>query len=151
PNRRALSRDGRLPDAVPRPDAALDRPHRRPSPGPVGARPDGGGAMIDVAPFAANWQVALPGLLVTATALLVMAVDAVLRTPDRDGLAVIGVLGVVAAAGAAAWLWLAGGDVGGFQDTLRADRYALFFAILLCAGTLLTLVMSVDFLREQPL
>jgi NADH-quinone oxidoreductase subunit N len=105
--------------------------------------------MIDVTAFATNWQVALPGLLVTATALLVMAVDAVLRTPDRDGLAIIGVLGVLAAGGAAVGLW--GPDVGGFQDTLRADRYALFFTLILCGGALLTLVMSVDFLREQPL
>src|SRR5206468_8540873 len=44
-----------------------------------------------------------------------------------------------------------GPDVGGFQDTLRADRYALFFTLIVCAGALLTLVMSVDFLREHPL
>src|SRR5207249_1376052 len=34
---------------------------------------------------------------------------------------------------------------------LRADRYALFFTALLCAGSLLTVLLSVDYLREQPL
>src|SRR5207253_9028072 len=43
------------------------------------------------------------------------------------------------------------GNAGGFQDTLRADRYALFFTALLCAGSLLTVLLSVDYLREQPL
>jgi NADH-quinone oxidoreductase subunit N len=107
--------------------------------------------MIDVAPFTANWQVALPGLVVTAAAMLVMAVDVALRTPDREPLAVLSLLGLGVAAAAAVWLWLLGGDPGGFQDTLRADRYALFFTTLLCAGAFLTVLMSVDFLREQPL
>src|SRR5207248_3608743 len=39
----------------------------------------------------------------------------------------------------------------GFGDTLRADRYALFFTLIVCAGSFLTLLMSVDFLRDQPL
>src|SRR5262249_5915955 len=30
-------------------------------------------------------------------------------------------------------------------------RYALFFTILLCIGSFLTVLMSVDFVREQPL
>jgi NADH-quinone oxidoreductase subunit N len=107
--------------------------------------------MIDVGPFATNWQVALPGLLVAAAAMLVMAADVVMRGPERDGLAVLGMAGLAAASAAAVGLWLAGGDPGGFQDTLRADRYALFFALLVCAGTFLTLLMSIDYLREHPL
>jgi NADH-quinone oxidoreductase subunit N len=51
----------------------------------------------------------------------------------------------------AGWLWLAGGDLGGFQETVRGDRYALFFTMLLCGGSLLTILMSIDFLREHPL
>ncbi len=107
--------------------------------------------MIDVAPFTANWQVALPGLLVVVTAMVVMTADALEPPGDRDGLAVLGILGLGAAGAAAAWLWWAGGNAGGFQDTLRADRYALFFTVLLCAGSLLTVLLSVDYLREQPL
>ena len=107
--------------------------------------------MIDVAPFTAHWQVALPALIVAATAMLVMAADLVIHGPDRDALAVLGMLGLAASAAAAIWLWAAGGPPGGFQDTLRADRYALFFAVLIAAGSLLTLLMSIDFLREQPI
>ena len=107
--------------------------------------------MIDVAPFTAHWQVALPGLLVAVTAMVVMAADAVAPPGERDGLAVLGILGLGAAGATAAWLWVPGDNAGGFQDTLRADRYALFFTVLLCAGSLLTVLLSVDYLREQPL
>ncbi len=107
--------------------------------------------MIDAGPFTAGWQVALPGLVVTATALLVMMVDVVVRGEDRDVLAILGMLGLAAAAASAVWLWVAGGDPVGYGDALRGDRYALFFAILLAVGSLLSLLMSVDFLREHPL
>ncbi len=107
--------------------------------------------MIDVAPFVANWYVTLPALVVAVTAMVVMAADLVMHGPDRDALAVLGMLGIAAAAAVAVWLWAAGGAPGGFQDTVRGDRYALFFAVLISAGALLTLLMSIDYLREQPI
>ena len=107
--------------------------------------------MIDIAPFVANWFVTLPALVVAVTAMVVMAADLVIQGPDRDALAVLGMLGIAAAVAVAVWLWAAGGAPGGFQDTVRGDRYALFFAVLLSAGALLTLPMSIDYLREQPI
>ena len=107
--------------------------------------------MIDVASFTGHWEVALPGIIVAATALVVMAVDALSRTTEREGLALLSMAGVAGAAIAAIGLWLASGAESGFGDTLRADRYALFFTLVVCAGSFLTLLMSVDFLRDQPL
>jgi NADH-quinone oxidoreductase subunit N len=107
---------------------------------------------IDVGAFTAGWEAALPGLLVAATAMLAMAVDVVLRGPDREPLALLGICGLVAAVAAGlALLWPESGAVGGFQDTIRGDRYALFFTVVICAGALLTLLMSVDYLREHEL
>jgi NADH-quinone oxidoreductase subunit N len=106
---------------------------------------------IDLAPFAANWQVALPALILAGTAMLVMLADVLIDGPEREALAAVGILGCVAAAGAAVTLWVGAVDIGGFQDTLRADRYALFFTLLLCAGSALVLLMSVDYLRTTPL
>jgi len=83
--------------------------------------------------------------------MLVMLVDAFMRGPERDGLALIGIVGLVAAGACAVWLWAGGADLGGFQNTVRADRYALFFTLLLCASALLVVLMSVDYLRDQPL
>ena len=106
---------------------------------------------IDVGPFAAHWEVALPGLLVAATAMLVMVADLVSTDPDRESLAGVALVGLATAAGAALWLWAGGNGAGGFGETLRADRYALFFALLLIAATALTILLSVDFLRLHAL
>jgi len=106
---------------------------------------------IDVGPFAAHWEVALPGLLVAATAMLVMIADLVSTDPDRESLAGVALVGLATAAGAALWLWASGNGAGGFGETLRADRYALFFALLLIAATALTILLSVDFLRLHAL
>ena len=44
-------------------------------------------------------------------------------------LAVLGITGLALSIGAACWLWQSGNDTGGFQNTLRGDHYALFFAV----------------------
>ena len=106
---------------------------------------------IDASTFAAHWEVALPGLLVVVTAMVVMVADLIVTGPERDALAAVALLGLAAAAGAALWLWAHGAGPGGFGDTLRADRYALFFALLLVAATALSVLLSVDFLRQQAL
>jgi len=106
---------------------------------------------IAVSSFLANWEVALPGILVAVAAIIVMVGDLLSRGPDRDGLAALGIIGLAAAAGAAAWLWVVDGGPGGFENTLRADRYALFFTMLVCAAAALTLLMSVEYLRENPI
>jgi NADH-quinone oxidoreductase subunit N len=98
-----------------------------------------------------NWQVALPALIVAATAFLVMAADVTARSPDGDLLAALGIMGLLVAGGAAVVLWLGDGPSAGFGETLRGDRYALFFTLLVCSASLLTLLMSVDFLRDHAL
>jgi NADH-quinone oxidoreductase subunit N len=107
--------------------------------------------MTETAAFTANWHVALPGLIVTAAALVVMTLDSFQRGDDKDVLAVLGIGGLALAGAAAVSMWNPGTVAPGFGDTLRADCYALFFAVLVCAGSLLTLLMSVDYLREEPL
>jgi NADH-quinone oxidoreductase subunit N len=107
---------------------------------------------VETSAFTAGWQVALPGLVVAATAMMVMITDMLIRSRDRDALALLGIAGLVgAAASGAAMLGTEGGPVAGFGDTLRGDGYALFFTILICVGSILTLLMSVDFVREHPL
>jgi len=102
---------------------------------------------IEVASYAAGWQAAWPGLVVGIAALLAMGADLLSRGPDRDGVAVVGVLGLLAAIVVSAGAW--GSDLAGFQNTLRADRFGLFFTILLCTGAALAMLMSIEFVREQ--
>ena len=107
--------------------------------------------MTNLAAFSANWYVALPGLIVAATAALVMIADLLSRGRDRDGLAVVGITGLAAAIGVAVWLWGNGDGVAGFGGALRDDRFALFFTVLVCGGAALSLLLSVDFVRERPI
>ena len=106
--------------------------------------------MIDVGPFAAHWEVALPGLLIAATAMIIMVADVLVAGIERDALAGLALVGLATAAGAALWLWAQGAG-GGFGETLRGDRYALFFTLLLVGATALTVLLSVDFLRLHAL
>src|SRR5207245_1485526 len=70
PDHRAVLRDGSLSGAVPEPHAAVDRSH--PGARRGRARAAAGSAMIDVGPFVAHWEAALPGLLIAATAMLIL-------------------------------------------------------------------------------
>ncbi|MGH7339995.1 MAG: NADH-quinone oxidoreductase subunit N, partial [Candidatus Rokuibacteriota bacterium] len=98
-----------------------------------------------------NWQAALPGLVVAVTGLLVMTLDLFMRGPDRDALCVLGIGGLLVTIAGTVVMWTGAGDVAAFDNTLRADHYALFFAVVITAGSLLTLLLSVDYLRRQPI
>src|SRR5262249_24873683 len=106
---------------------------------------------LDVAGFAANWQAALPGIVVVVTACAVMMVDLALGGRGRGVLAGVGLLGLAVAIAVAVSAWNSGADPAGFQHMLRADRYGLFFTIVVCLSAALTLLMSVDFVREWGL
>jgi NADH-quinone oxidoreductase subunit N len=106
---------------------------------------------IDVAAFAAGWQAAWPGIVVGIAAFLVMAADLASRGPDRDGTAVVGIAGLLVAVAVAMIAWGAGGSPSGFRGVLLADRFGLFFTVLVCVGAALTILMSVEYVREQRL
>ena len=106
---------------------------------------------IDVHPFIVNWPAALPGVVVVCTAIAVMLVDLLLRDGDRGVLAAVGVVGLGIAVAVAMSAWAGGADPSAFQHMLRADRYGLFFTIVVCISAALTLLMSVEFVREWGL
>jgi len=105
---------------------------------------------IDSQAVLAGWQALLPCLVVVGTAVLAMIVDLVWRGPDADGVAATGLVGLGAAVVVAMGLW--GGDAAsGLADTLRLDRFALFFAILVCVAAALTIGLSLEYVREHPI
>ncbi len=104
---------------------------------------------IDAASFVGNWLVALPGLAVAATAFLLMTVDLMSRAQDRDGLAAIGILGLGVTVAVSVWLWSSGTDPSGFQNMLRADRYGLFFSVVIAVAAAFSILMSVEYLHEH--
>ena len=106
---------------------------------------------IDVHPFIVNWPAAMPGVVVVCTAMAVMLVDLLLRDGGRGALAAVGVVGLGIAVAVAMSAWSGGADPSAFQHMLRADRYGLFFTIVVCISAALTLLMSVEFVREWGL
>src|SRR5262249_58424716 len=78
-------------------------------------------------------------------------VDLMLHERSRAVLAAVGVLGLGVAIVVSMAAWTHGGDPAAFQHMLRADRYGLFFTIVICASAALTLLMSVEFVREWGL
>jgi NADH-quinone oxidoreductase subunit N len=108
-------------------------------------------APIDVAGAIHGWQVALPAITALCAAFVVMLADLAMRGTERDGVAVVGVLGLGATMAVAIGLWLAPVVTGGFHDTLRADPFALFFAVVVCVGATFTVLMSIDYLRDHPM
>ncbi|MGD9762228.1 MAG: NADH-quinone oxidoreductase subunit N [Candidatus Binatia bacterium] len=99
-----------------------------------------------MAPTDISWLAILPGLIVTGTAALVLIADLFVQGPDREGLGWIGIVGLGAAAIAAALLWSA--DAAGFGGAFVLDRFAVFFNVLLCLSGILTLLISMDYLSS---
>jgi NADH-quinone oxidoreductase subunit N len=106
---------------------------------------------LDVTAAADGWQVALPALTALGAAFVVMLADLAMRGTERDGVGIVGVLGLAATIAVAVSLWLAGGPTAGFNDTMRADPYALFFAVVLSVGAGFTVLMSIDYLHDHPM
>jgi NADH-quinone oxidoreductase subunit N len=90
------------------------------------------------------WAPLLPVLAISATAIGVLIVDLFLTGPDRDALAWLAILGLVVTAVIAAVLW--GHPARTLNDTFVVDNYAVFFDLLFCVASVLTMLMAVDYL-----
>jgi NADH-quinone oxidoreductase subunit N len=92
-----------------------------------------------------SWLAILPLLIVTGTATVVMVADLWAEGPDREGLGWIGLVGLVATAIAAMALWSM--HATSFAGAVVIDRYGLFFTLLFCVASGLTLLMSMNYLE----
>jgi NADH-quinone oxidoreductase subunit N len=92
-----------------------------------------------------SWIAILPLLIVTATALLTLIADLWMEGPDREALGWIGLLGLLVAAVTAITLWNT--HTSTFSNAVIVDRYGLFFTLLFCVASGLTLLMSMSYLE----
>lgn len=92
-----------------------------------------------------SWIAILPLLIVTGTAILTLVADLWMEGPDREALGWIGLVGLLATAVAAIALWNT--RLSTFANALVVDRYGLFFTLLFCAASALTLLMSMSYLE----
>ena len=91
----------------------------------------------------------LPLLILTVTAVLALVADFWMEGPDREGLGWIGLAGLVVTAITAMALWNT--HVSTLSDTLVVDRYGLFFTLLFCVVSGLTLLMSMSYLETTEI
>jgi NADH-quinone oxidoreductase subunit N len=91
-----------------------------------------------------NWLPLLPLLLLTTIAIAVLVADLFLEGPERDSLAWLSVAGLVLTGIVSAILWGQHGET--LASTFLVDNYALFFNVLFCVASALTLLISVDYL-----
>jgi NADH-quinone oxidoreductase subunit N len=103
---------------------------------------------IDAGALLAGWQALLPSLVVVGVALVAMVVDLAAGDGEGDGAAAVGLLGLGLAAVVTLSLWGAA-PVRGLAGTVALDRFALFFALLVCVAGMLTIALSIEYVREQ--
>jgi NADH-quinone oxidoreductase subunit N len=92
-----------------------------------------------------SWVAILPLLIVTATAVLTLIADLWMEGPDREALGWIGLLGLLVAAVTVIPLWNT--HLSTFSNAVVIDRYGLFFTLLFCVASGLTLLMSMSYLE----
>lgn len=88
----------------------------------------------------------LPAAEVLLTALVVLVLDLFVPKNEKGILVWISLIGL-ALAGVMAF-FLRGGHEGAFQDTIRLDPFALFFTVFFLGAAALTILSSVEYLRE---
>jgi len=98
-----------------------------------------------ITPPSVSWLALLPLLLVTGTALTAMLVDLWSEGPDREGVGWIGLIGLLATAVAAVALWNT--RISTTADALVLDRYGLFFTLLFCLASGLSVLMAMSYLE----
>jgi NADH-quinone oxidoreductase subunit N len=100
-------------------------------------------------PAPVAWPVLLPLLIASGSALAVLLADLWTEGPDREGLGWIGIVGMVVTAITALTLWNTSSST--LSDAITIDRFGLFFTLLFCLTTVLTLLMSMSYLEHTEI
>ena len=96
-----------------------------------------------------NFLVVAPEIVVLVTALSVMIVDLFLAKEQKDRLAWLSLVGVLAAAGLSYYIW-DGTDLA-LQNMLVADGFALFLNLVILTAAALAILFSVEYTARTGL
>jgi NADH-quinone oxidoreductase subunit N len=100
-------------------------------------------------PPGGDWLLILPELIVLGTALVVLLADLVVAPGRKGWLALVGLLGAVAAGVAAAMLWAEGNLQPGFFGMIGGDRLALFAQLVILFSAAIGLLYSPGYVERQ--
>ena len=95
--------------------------------------------------LAVLWHV----LILTGTGLVIVVVD--LFYPKKRLMAYIALVGVVAAGLASMAMAKFGDGSYAFYDTIVSDNFSLFFSVIFCLGTALTILISVNYAEREAI
>ena len=101
--------------------------------------------MIPMPPIALG--VVQPALIVMGTAALVLLLDLAPPRTTKGHLAIVALVGLVAALLVTLTSW--GGRGRGFREMVALDNYALFFHVVICYAAALIVLLSVDYLHKN--
>lgn len=96
-----------------------------------------------------NWSAVMPSLILTVVGMIVLCWDLWIKEQDRKYLAWLSLVGVVGATLMSYALW--GRNESAFNGMLALDAYALFFNMIICLATGMTILMSRSYVENNEL
>ena len=90
-----------------------------------------------------------PELMVVITALIVLLADLILEKDNKTPLALLTLLGLATSFIAAAGMWAEGIAEYAFNMMIVIDRFTLFFDALFAVAAFITVLMSVNYIRQE--
>jgi len=94
--------------------------------------------------------VAMPEIVVTVLAMLMLLFEAVLREKQKHGLTWLALLGFVVALALNLYQW-GGGRFSAYNDAMVVDNFTVFFNTLFLATAILVVLMAPAYLKERAL
>ncbi|HLG71855.1 MAG TPA: NADH-quinone oxidoreductase subunit N [Chloroflexota bacterium] len=94
--------------------------------------------------------VAMPEIVVTVLAMLMLLFEAVLREKQKRGLTWLALLGFVVALALNLYQW-GGGRFSAYNDAMVVDNFTVFFNTLFLATAILVVLMAPAYLKERAL
>jgi len=96
-----------------------------------------------------NWASVMPSVILTLVGITVLCWDLWMKAQDRKYLAWLSLAGVAGAAFISYALW--GRNESAFNGMLALDAYALFFNLIICLATGMTILMSRNYVESNEL
>jgi NADH-quinone oxidoreductase subunit N len=96
-----------------------------------------------------NWSSVMPSIILAIVGMTVLCLDLWMKEQDRKYLAWFSLVGVLGAALLSSLLW--GRNESAFNGMLALDAYALFFNLIICLATGMTILMSRNYVESHEL
>ena len=105
--------------------------------------------MVSIVPPLISLKSILPELTVVITALAVLLLDLALDKGKKTPLAFLSILGLAASLVVSVAMWKEGVSEYAFNKMIAVDRFTLFFNSLFMVAALITVLISINYLREE--